>query len=190
MMMEELMASIVGLVLFLSALVGSLLAGLFTDRWLHGAIQRAQGTLEAQWERPNLSGLGVSCVSQLLVEGTARVNLTTPGPCAPSGPTRASAQIDLCKPRHRPELARICIDPCGGRRSCEDEALAGMIAGWVILTPALLALLFALVVVAALVATGAQRRSSDDAVELAASGAGQQCDAVAAECVEEVVVSR
>jgi hypothetical protein len=126
-----------GVPLFLAFGVGFIWAGVCTHAWLHQPIQPTPGVLEAHWERPD--GLGVACVSLVRAIDGHRVNLTTSGPC---GPVDHGITVVLCQPRNRPEEAGECDGKrhCGDG-SCETNDLALMIVGWVLATPAMLAVL-------------------------------------------------
>jgi hypothetical protein len=119
----------------------------FTHAWLHQPIQPTPGVMEAHWEQPD--GLGVACVSLVRAIDGHRVNLTTSGPC---GPVDHGITVVLCQPRNRPEEAGECDGTrhCGDGW-CETSELALMIVGWVLATPAMLALLVCAVHVLVLV---------------------------------------
>jgi hypothetical protein len=126
---------------FLCVIGGSVMTGIGTFDWLHGAIEETQGTVEVQWVRSVSIAEGVVCISQLWVgppppagEGSrgagavgTLVNVSTRGPCVPD---TLGSVVDMCQPRHRPEAARLKLTGCG-------EGVAGtlalMVVGWFVL---------------------------------------------------------
>ena len=105
--------------------VGSPLAGIGTDEWLHGRIQRADAVVTGWRQRPVAGAVGVECVVRLSFEDVVDTVLTIGGPCG------APTTVRVCYGRTDP--LNVALVDGGGKGSCPDEhdaVLRTMIAGW------------------------------------------------------------